>query len=93
MEPALHGLMKEFELIILGRSNPFKGGCFKLVAGLFGSSNLRATVRAARGSAAVPAGSFGWAMTAGGTRGVQHTQLAVNSDSWESVRCDTDLRF
>ena len=38
---------------------------FKVVPGWFGNSNLRAAVRAARGSAAVPTGSFGWAMTAG----------------------------
>ena len=38
---------------------------FNLVAGWLGISNLRAVVRAARGSAAVPAGSFGWVITAG----------------------------
>ena len=38
-------------------------GVFKLVAGWFGISDLRAAVRTARRSAAVPAGLFGWAMT------------------------------
>ena len=37
---------------------------FKLVAGWFGISNLRAAVRTARGSAVVPAGSFGRTMIA-----------------------------
>ena len=37
---------------------------FKLVAGWFGISDLRAAVRTVRGSAVVPAGSLGWAMTA-----------------------------
>ena len=63
-ELALCRLTKELELIILVRWCPFKGGGFKLVAGLFFISDLRATVRAARGSAVAPAGSFGWAMTA-----------------------------
>ena len=41
-----------------------KVGVFKLVAGWFGISDLRASVRTARVLAVVSAGSFGWAMTA-----------------------------
>ena len=61
-------------------------GVFKLVAGWFGISNLRAVVRAARGSAKVLAGSFGLAMSAGVQEGYKHTQLAVNSGT--AGRCD-----
>ena len=50
-----------------------------MVAGCLGSSNLRAAIRAAKGSPAVPAGSFGWAMTAGLQEGYKNTELAVNS--------------
>ena len=56
-----------------------KVGVFKVVAGRFCSSNLGAAVRAARGSATAPAGSFGWAISAGMQEGYKHTQLAVNS--------------
>ena len=62
-----------------------KVGVFTLVAGSFGISDLRAAVRAARVSAAVPTGSFGWAMTVGSKEG-------TNTLSWQSVQ-DTDLGF
>ena len=39
-----------------------KVGVFMLVDGRFNITNLRAAVGAARGSAAVPTGSIGWAM-------------------------------
>ena len=49
---------------------------FKLVAGWFCISNLRAAVRIVKRSAVVPAGSIGWVMTVGVQE--RYTQVAVN---------------
>ena len=62
-----------------------KVGVFKLVACWLGISDLRAVVRATRGSAAASAGSFGWTMTAGVQQGYSHTQLTVNSGKVRSL--------
>ena len=68
-----------------------KVGVCKVVAGWFGSSNLRVAVRVTRGSAAVPAGSFWLGHDCKGTIHSGGHQCRSSCGLWDVMGCDTEV--